>query len=502
MLRRLLAIVSLLLMSVVFCLPGFGYSVPWLLTLLPAAQLVPAILAGSFVWVVVVLLVTWLFGRAYCSVICPLGLLQDVAARLRRLVKRPKPWKFQPARPRLRYALLALFVVCLIVHPLRLLANLLEPYSIFGRMARELLGRFITLLNNGVAKLEGLLDTYICMPQPQAAVVWPALLLATAMLVSLIVLSYRYGRWWCGNVCPVGTALGLVSRHAQLQLVIDHDRCRHCGRCGRVCKANCIDMKAGKVDMSRCVDCFNCLEACNEKAISFKSKEKRIKKKDIANPSVDGGQRAMLGLVGTTAVLSAGSALAARAQSAEKVFDGGYEPLKPREPSQNDTPLRPPGAVNGHLFLLHCTACQLCAISCPSHLIVPDTDLRHFMMPRMDYRFGWCRPECNACGTVCPTGAIRPLSLEQKAVTHIGYATCDVERCLIATDGETCGNCQRHCPTQAISLLPLAEGHPATPVVDRQRCIGCGACENLCPARPLAAIHVLAFERHVVGVRD
>lgn len=121
------------------------------------------------------------------------------------------------------------------------------------------------------------------------------------------------------------------------------------------------------------------------------------------------------------------------------------------------------------------------------------------MQPEMTFERGWCRNDCNRCSQVCPSGAIRPVSIEQKSSIQVGCAVTDHERCVVVTDSVRCGNCAKHCPVGAINMVPLNADDPKSlrvPSVNEQVCIGCGACEHLCPARPLAAIHVEGLDVH------
>ena len=109
------------------------------------------------------------------------------------------------------------------------------------------------------------------------------------------------------------------------------------------------------------------------------------------------------------------------------------------------------------------------------------------------------RPECAKCAEVCPTDAIRLTGLAEKSSIQIGHAVWVKENCVPLTDGVDCGNCARHCPTGAITMVPSdpdTADSPKIPVVNEERCIGCGACENLCPARPFSAIYIEGHENH------
>ena len=147
----------------------------------------------------------------------------------------------------------------------------------------------------------------------------------------------------------------------------------------------------------------------------------------------------------------------------------------------------------------HCTACQLCVSACPNQVLRPSADLRKLMQPEMSYERGYCRPECTKCSEVCPAGAIRPITKADKSSVQIGHAVWVKKNCIPLTDGVQCGNCARHCPTGAIQMVPSIpedKDSPKIPVINVERCIGCGACENLCPARPFSAIYVEGHERH------
>jgi formate hydrogenlyase subunit 6/NADH:ubiquinone oxidoreductase subunit I len=100
---------------------------------------------------------------------------------------------------------------------------------------------------------------------------------------------------------------------------------------------------------------------------------------------------------------------------------------------------------------------------------------------------------------VCPTDAIRPITVEDKSSTQIGRAVWIKENCVVLTDNVSCGNCARRCPSGAIIMVALDREKPdgpQIPAIDTEKCIGCGACENLCPARPFSAIYVEGNQVH------
>lgn len=194
-------------------------------------------------------------------------------------------------------------------------------------------------------------------------------------------------------------------------------------------------------------------------------------------------------------MLAANTAL--RAQ--EKKVDGGLAIIEEKKIPQRATSIIPPGAKNFRHFAQHCTACQLCVSVCPNQVLRPSSKLQNFMQPEMSYERGYCRPECAKCAEVCPTDAIHLSGLAEKSAIQIGHAVWIRENCVVLTDKVSCGNCARHCPTGAIQMVPLEQNSTDSlkiPIVNTERCIGCGACENLCPARPFSAIYVEGHQMH------
>lgn len=234
------------------------------LAFLAKAQLLPAILAGSLVVVAALAVLTLVFGRVYCSTLCPLGVMQDLISRL----GKKNRFRFSPAQTGLRVTVFAAFVASIAVG-LPLVFGLLEPYSAFGRIATDLMAPVWASGSNALAMASERMDNFAVAPTP----VWQKGLSAlTAAVLTLGVvgsLAWKSGRTWCNTLCPVGTCLGFISRFSLLRQRIDAARCLHCGLCEKNCKASCIDAGNGTVDSSRCVACFNCLGKCKHKAIAY-----------------------------------------------------------------------------------------------------------------------------------------------------------------------------------------------------------------------------------------
>ena len=462
---------------------------------MPKIQLLEALLASSVLIVVAITILTLIFGRMYCSVICPLGIMMDIFGWLGKKAKKNR-YTFSKEVKWLRYPMLVVFLVAHLAG-LAVMVQLLAPYSTFGLIATNLLQPIYQTGNNVLAYFAEQMDSYAFYHSE----VWlrsvASLVIAIVMLIVIAVLAWRNGRTWCNTICPVGTLLSLISRFSLLKIHFDTEKCRNCSFCSKNCKAACIDYKTHTVDASRCVVCGNCIESCKFGALKYARKTSitsttsQTSQTSETSPE-NGGRRAFL-------ISSALLTTAALAQQKDKIMDGGLADIEDKVAPERQTPLTPPGSLSAQNMAQKCTGCQLCISECPNQVLRPSDDWLHLMQPVMSYERGYCRPECNRCSEVCPAGAIQPIQKEDKASTQIGHAVWIKKNCIPLTDGVECGNCARHCPSGAIEMVPSDpddEESPYVPAVNEARCIGCGACEYLCPARPFSAIYVEGHEVH------
>jgi len=468
-------------------------------------QFVPSLLKFSQIlaWAgtgfLAVLALTLLFGRVYCSTLCPLGTLQDIVIRIADKLRKPRRIKFKYQKPHdaLRYATLAL-TVSLFLSGSIVAVILLDPFSNFGRIAGDLLRPLYISAHNGVGSLLENVGLHGPFPlhwkaPPLMTLAFPAL-----FLIGLVWLSAVKGRLFCNTLCPVGTLLGLVSRFAVFKIRIPEDACILCAQCSIHCKAGCIHLKTKKVDFSRCVACFNCITVCEAHGIGYARSTPVPSPTGPLSQGERGISRRALLRAGATAL--AGLAGLSRSGGSEAT---PHNRIPTVQVNRKIWPVAPPGAYNIARFNDLCTACHLCVSACPYGVLQPallEYGLSGLLQPRLDFAVGYCSYECNRCGQMCPTGAIRPLDLAVKQGVQLGVAHFIRANCIVHTDHIACGLCEESCPTQAVHRVPYHDGL-SIPEVREALCVGCGACENACPTRPYRAIYVNGHPIHQLAQR-
>ena len=454
-------------------------------------QFIPAVLALNVVAVAFLVILTFLFGRVYCSVICPLGVFQDIVSWLSGK-RRGKRFRFRFRKPAtwLRLVVLGAFIASLVAG-ISVIYTLIEPYSAFGRMMSALVAPLYGLTNNLFASVAERADSYLFYSVDVWFKSMPVLIAAIVTFIIITVIAWSRGRLYCNTICPVGTVLGTISRYSVFGIKIDKSKCNGCGLCSKACKSECIDGEAHRVDYSRCVACWDCIGTCKHGAISFTRKSgcHAATSEDV---KPDGSRRKFLAAVGVVGT-------AAAVKGTEKIVDGGLAVIEDKKIPDRKTPIAPPGAIGLNHLKQHCTACQLCISQCPNEVLRPSSDIETLFQPVVSFERGYCRPECSTCSQVCPAGAIKAITAEERTAIQVGHAVWIKENCVPLTDGVECGNCARHCPAGAIMMVPSEPGNEESlkiPAVNAERCIGCGACENLCPSRPFSAIYVEGHRLH------
>jgi len=472
------------------------------LQFVPSVVQFVATLAPAALGFVVIIILTLLFGRIYCSTLCPLGTLQDLFSfAARKLSPRKIIYKYKKPVNWLRHGLMTVVILSLLTGSI-LLVNLLDPYSAFGKIFHNLFRPLIVLINNITSKALTFADIYWLPHVKWVAVNKIALLIALIWALTLLIFSVKRGRLYCNTLCPVGAVLGIFARFSLFRIRLDKTVCNSCGKCSAVCKAECINPKDQSVDFSRCVGCMNCLSPCPDGGVKFLP---FWKKDEVKISTYDPGKRKF--------IVESGILLAASMDISRVIFpqdEKKKEVIPGTIPIFREHPVTPPGAIGQARFNSLCTACHLCVSACPTQVLQPTYflyGLSGFLQPRMDYITSFCNYECTLCGEVCPTGAILTLSPEEKKLVQLGKAVFVRENCIVETRKTACGACSEHCPTKAVNMVPYQE-KLTIPEVNNKICIGCGACEYACPTDPKSIyvegnpIHLLAEKPKEVKIEE
>ena len=452
-------------------------------------QFTPAlvsIFSGSAAAFIILIVVTILFGRVYCSFLCPLGIFQDIIIRVSDIARKranggrvPKK-KYRKPHNTLRYSILAVtgFITLALgsAYPLALL----DPYSNYGKICTQIFSSVEIAITNG---LSGIFPSMF-YTQEYARLSLQSFIFALVFLFIIVLFSAFRGRLYCNSICPVGSFLGVLSGISLFKPQIEKDKCVKCNLCAGNCKSNCIDLETKEIDITRCIACYNCLVSCKRGGVKlvptwFTGKKKKNDDKEHDSIENKGRRNALIAMGGFAAAAVAGKYLSGRGKSGGTLLD---------EDSQGC--IMPAGAGNLNSFKNSCTACYACIAACPEQIIKPaafEYGIDGIMLPVLKYDNGYCRYDCNKCSQTCPNGALTHIALEVKQKTSIAVAQYDASSCVIVTDGVRCGACRRNCPAGAIEMKenPAVPGQ-FLPSIDAAKCIGCGACKDVCPGMPKA----------------
>jgi len=459
----------------------------WLSSMISARQW----LAG-FGWAILVLAATMVFGRFFCSFVCPFGTLHHMTGAIRPSLKGKALTDANKTNNnrRIKYFLLIAFIAAAAVGVNY--AGLMDPISfLFRSLSVSILPAIgiglrnffealafsdIKILNYLGYGLEALAAPIFGYENKVFQTGW---IIGILFLIILFLNRIR-PRFWCRFLCPLGALLGVFSRFTLLTLEKDETKCTHCGACVSACQGAASPEPGQPWQNAECLLCFNCTNACKENALAFRFKG--IRKK---NATTDIGRRALMG------GLLAGVSLPLLGR-----LDGQISKLP------SPALIRPPGSLPEADFLNRCQRCGLCMKVCPTNVINPaltEAGLSGFWTPNLIMTLGYCEYTCTLCTSVCPTGAIKELTAKEKIQTpvRIGSAYIDRGRCLPWNGSTACIVCEEHCPTspKAIyfkkDMIIKPDGQKTEiqlPFVDLKRCIGCGICEFKCPVKGKPAI--------------
>ncbi len=441
---------------------------------------------SMFIGGLIVLVLTLILGRVWCGWLCPLGTVIDWVPSHK---PKPKEAELDSRWRKVKYFLLGLIVLLALLGNLSLI--ILDPITLIYRTVITAIWPSLVAIVSGAEQalvglpLPGLLDAVVRFDNFLRSTVFPMYQpvfrlsgLAVLLFGVVLVLNAVRSRFWCRYLCPLGGLLGLLSKVSWLRRSTNN-HCIACAKCARVCPTGTIDPKKDYAsDPSECIMCLECAPACDKNAQEFHG---------YLAPALwqpyDPSFRQFL--------LSAGAA----------VTVVGLSKVLPQNKRTQPFLLRPPGAADPE-FLSQCIRCGMCIQVCPTSGLQPsltEAGWAGIWTPVLVPRLGYCDYSCNACGQVCPTGAIPKLTLEEKRQRVIGHAYVDRNRCLPWASGRSCITCEEMCPVsdKAIQLEEVevlsSDGQLTTlqrPYVIQDRCIGCGICENNCPLSGQAAIQV------------
>jgi MauM/NapG family ferredoxin protein len=490
---RTTRIVSQIVFFALFCIVLFfvntyprPYTVPadLFLRLNPLVALLTEIAARTVIPSIIVLggavaLLTIVFGRFFCGFVCPLGTVIDfsdafVFKKTRALTRRP-PLYLQ----RLKYVILIALVLLSLSGALFPL--FMDPIALMTRIGTIVIHPLCALIGmESVATAGPLLGAFGLEKLQMATIKTPlfyGVSFTAALFLFIVAVGFWDRRFWCQYLCPSGALFGLLSRTPLFRRPAPASNCNACAACARLCPTRAIDM--AKIERTRTAECVVCglctqiKDKCNGFAFAAPA--------PATIPGPDLKRRHLLfGIAG-------GALLAPIARATAINKSDGHGRL-----------IRPPGAIPENEFLARCIACGNCMKACPTNALQPcmvGDGFNRLYTPKLVPRIGACDPKCHLCGYVCPTGAIRRISLEEKPYAKIGTAVVDRHRCLAWEQNKECLVCDEVCPFNAIEprLVETTKGPFKVPVVSEDLCVGCGMCEMACPIFDKGAIEVYRF---------
>lgn len=423
-----------------------------------------------------IIIVSLLLGRIFCGYVCPLGTSIDLGEKLLK-TKSPKKQKdrlayakefnkFQP----LKYYLLIItlssaafgFSLFYFFDPISLVTR--TAGTVFYPLVVLISNAFLDLIRPLAAQIGFIEISHLHYIQP----VFGSNLLIFLLFLTIILLSVYQSRFWCRYLCPLGALLGICANKTIIKRAVSQD-CNDCDQCRLHCPMNAIPENPKETIQSECIRCETCVSVCPQNAVRF----------NFISSRGEIVQTSPLGLT-RRAVLSS------MAAGFTFSFLGGSHIAR-----AGAKLIRPPGAIPENEFLSRCVRCGECMKSCTTNTLQPalfDSGIEGFWTPMHRMRHAGCEQQCNLCGQVCPTQAIRSLPLMERKFARVGTAVITKDKCIAWEQNKLCIICDEQCPYNAI-VFKTIDGHKR-PFINEAKCNGCGICEQKCPVAGEAAIVV------------
>jgi len=443
----------------------------------PLVSLSTAVAARSWVWslacAAMILIVCVLIPRGFCGYLCPLGTLIDlfdwsVTSRVKKFRVPDDGWWVH-----IKYYLLTGVMLC----------------SVFGVLASGYVAA-IPVITRGMLFLGEPLQTGALRGWHLMVPLNAGHFISIGLFFAVLALGFLRPRFWCKYVCPSGAVFSLGNLFRVTERKVESS-CINCNKCVEICPFDAIKPDF-TTRVSDCTMCQSCGGVCPTHAIKFVERWNVVELKIENEPPTNEtrlGRRGFMSLAAGSAAAIAGAGVmtgAAKLTAGAATADGNAF-----------HPVRPPGSVPETEFLDQCIRCGECFKACPNNVLQAmglNHGLEPLWTPQVQADWAGCASSCNACGQVCPTGAIRPLPLAEKKAARMGLAIVNQETCLPVAGREACQLCVDECHAAGYHAIEFtrmhtqanADGTPVegsgflAPVVLEDKCVGCGLCQTRC----------------------
>jgi MauM/NapG family ferredoxin protein len=427
---------------------------------------------GRALWGLVTVGATLLIGRFFCAYVCPTGASIDFLDRLLIRKKKRGEIKTESSLRKTKYFLLIVFIMAAVAG--LSLVFLMDPIALLTRfytffvypLVITLINLFLDLLRPFFRALGWVSLSHLHYFQPVFYMTGITLLI----FGGIIALNLIAPRFWCRYLCPLGALLSLISPLGLFKRKVS-EACNECLKCQKACPMAAIPEDPKTTYLPECIQCRTCVNVCPQNAVTFP-----------ASLSI-GGEYSKINLSRRTFIYSLAGGLGAGFLAVQTPFARRQRKIQL---------IRAPGSIPEAEFLRICIRCGACMKACLTNTLQPcfwESGLSGLWTPKMDLRLAPCDQNCNVCGKVCPTQAIRSLSLEEKNHARVGTAILLKEKCLVWAQNKICLICDEVCPYNAIVFRPV-EGY-RRPFVIASKCNGCGFCEQRCPVLGESAIVIV-----------